>query len=160
MRGFEIAQGWEDRDIRLPRRSTAHAAGYDIEAAVDVRIPPFHPGQAPTLIPTGLKAYCLPDEWYSVINRSSGPGKGLVLANGFGVIDSDYYNNPENDGHFQVLVFNVTDRELLVKKHDRVAQVIFQKYLTVDDDTASGQRTGGFGSTDRSSLDTAHQPTR
>ena len=115
-RGFEIAKGWEDRDIRLPRRSTAHAAGYDIEAGADVLVPCFRPGIAPTLIPTGLKAYCQPDECYFVFNRSSGAGKGLVLANGVGVIDADYYGNPTNDGHFGVLVFNVSDHDLQIKK--------------------------------------------
>ena len=79
LRGFEIAKGWEDRDIRLPRRSTAHAAGYDIEAGADVLVPRFRPGIAPTLIPTGLKAYCQPDECYFVFNRSSGAGKGAEV---------------------------------------------------------------------------------
>lgn len=147
-RGFEIAQGWENCDIELPRRSTAHAAGYDIAAATDLTIPAFRPGTKPTLIPTGLKAYCQPDECYYVFNRSSGAGKGIVLANGVGVIDADYYGNPKNDGHFQVLVFNVTDHDLKIHKGDRIAQVIFQKFLTVDCDDADGQRTGGFGSTD------------
>ena len=149
LRGFEIAKGWEDRDIRLPRRSTAHAAGYDIEAGADVLVPCFRPGIAPTLIPTGLKAYCQPDECYFVFNRSSGAGKGLVLANGVGVIDADYYGNPTNDGHFGVLVFNVSDHDLQIKKGDRIAQVIFQKFLLADDDQATGTRQGGFGSTDQ-----------
>lgn len=147
-RGFEIAYGWEKRGINLPKRSTALAAAYDIEAAEDTVIPVFTPGVKPTLIPTGLKAYCLPDEFYQVYNRSSGAGKGLVLANGVGVIDADYYNNPTNDGHFQVVVFNVSDHEIVVKKGERVAQVIFQKYLVADDDQADGMRRGGFGSTD------------
>lgn len=147
-RGFEIAKGWEDRHIELPRRSTTHAAAYDIAAATDITVPPFHPGIKPTLIPTGLKAYCQPDECYFVFNRSSGAGKGIVLANGVGVIDADYYANSDNDGHFQVLVFNVSDHELRVKKGDRIAQVIFQKFLTVDHDVAGGERLGGFGSTD------------
>lgn len=147
-RGFEVAKGWEDRGIHLPKRFTAHSAAYDIEAAEDTIVPVFRPGVKPTLIPTGLKAYCQPDEFYSVINRSSGAGKGLVLANGIGIIDADYYNNSENDGHFRVLVFNVSDSDITVKKGDRIAQVIFQKFLTVDDDVATGERRGGFGSTD------------
>lgn len=148
VRGFEIAKGWENQGIQLPKRSTAHSAAYDIAAAEDVVVPAFRPGVKPTLIPTGLKAYCQPDEYFSVINRSSGAGKGLVLANGIGIIDADYYNNPENDGHFRVLVFNVLDHDLVVKKGDRIAQVIFHKFLTVDDDDATGERQGGFGSTD------------
>ena len=72
-----------------------------------------------------------------------------MLANGVGVIDADYYGNPETDGHFQVLVFNVLNHDLQIKKGDRIAQVIFQKFLIADGDDASGQRRGGFGSTDR-----------
>lgn len=149
VRGFEIAKGWEDKNIVLPRRSTAQAAAYDIAAAEDVTVPVFRPGIKPTLIPTGLKAYCQPDECYFIFNRSSGAGKGIVPANGVGVIDADYYGSPETDGHFQVLVFNVLDHDLQIKKGDRIAQVIFQKFLIADGDDASGQRRGGFGSTDR-----------
>ncbi len=149
MRGFEIAKGWEDKQINLPKRATEHSAGYDIEAAEDVEVPVFRPGIKPTMIPTGLKAYCQPDEFYAVINRSSGARKGIVLANGLGVIDADYYGNAENDGHFQVIVFNVSDTILKIKKGDRIAQVIFQKFLTVDGDMAEGARRGGMGSTDK-----------
>lgn len=147
VRGFEIAKGWEDANIELPKRSTSGAAAYDIAAAEDTVVPVFRTGQAPTLIPTGLKAYCQPDEYYIVANRSSGPRKGIVLANGIGVIDADYYGNADNDGHFSVIVFNVSDHDLVIKKGDRIAQVIFQKFLTVDDDKATGARQGGIGST-------------
>lgn len=148
VRGFEIAKGWEERNVNLPRRATKHSAAYDIEAAENTVVPVFTPGIKPTMVPTGLKAYCGTDEYFSVINRSSGAGKGLVLANGIGIIDADYYDNAENDGHFRVLVFNVSDHEITVKKGDRIAQVIFQKYLMVDGDDADGERRGGFGSTD------------
>lgn len=149
VRGFEIAKGWEGKGIELPRRSTAQAAAYDIAAAIDITVPPFQLGIAPTMVPTGLKAYCQPDECYLVLNRSSGAGKGIVMANGIGLIDADYYNNPTNDGHFHILVFNISGHELKIKKGDRIAQVIFQKFLTVDNDQASGVRQGGFGSTDQ-----------
>lgn len=149
MRGFKIAKGWENRDINLPRRATDHSAGYDIEAAEDVIIPAFYPGIEPTLIATGLKAYCQPDECYLIINRSSGARKGLVLANGIGLIDADYYENADNDGHFRILVFNVSDQALEIHKGDRIAQVVFQKFLTTDDDAEQkkSQRKGGLGST-------------
>lgn len=148
-RGFEIAKGWEDKDIHLPKRSTKHAAGYDIEAAEDVIIPAFKPGQKPTLIPTGLKAYCMEDEWYMLANRSSGPKKGFIMANSIGIIDSDYYENESNDGHFYFQYINCLDHDLEVKKGDIIGQVIFQKYLLADNDEAGGIRTGGFGSTDK-----------
>lgn len=149
MRGFEIAKGWEDKGINLPVRKTKHSAGYDVEAAEDVVIPPYTPGAKPTLIPTGLKAYCMEDEWYMLVNRSGGPKKGFVMANSIGVIDSDYYNNETNDGHFYFQYWNFNNEDLVIHKGDVIGQVIFQKYLLVDNDQAEGVRTGGFGSTDK-----------
>lgn len=148
IRGFEIAKGWEDKGINLPVRKTAHSAAYDIEAAEDITIPVYAPGIKPTLIPTGLKAYCQDDECYFLLSRSGGPKKGLLTPHGFGLIDADYYENPDNDGHFMVQVFNCSDHEIHIKKGEAVAQVMFTKYLTVDNDNATGTRTGGFGSTD------------
>ena len=149
VRGFEIAKGREDKDIHIPVRKTAHAAGYDIEAAEDVIVPVYKPGIKPTLIPTGLKAYCQDDECYFLLSRSGGPKKGLLTPHGFGLIDSDYYENPDNDGHFMVQVFNCSDHEIHIKKGDAVAQVMFTKYLICDGDRAEGKRKGGFGSTDK-----------
>ena len=143
IRGFEIAKGWEDKDIHIPVRKTAHSAGYDVEAAEDLIIPKYVPGIKPTLIPTGLKAYCGEDECYYLLNRSSGPKKG------FGLIDSDYYENPDNDGHFYFAYFNCSDHDIEVKKGDIIGQVVFSKYLVVDNDNAFGKRQGGFGSTDK-----------
>lgn len=149
VRGFEIAKGWEDKDIHLPIRKTKNAAGYDVEAAEDVIIPPFKLGGKPTLIPTGLKAYCQEDEWYMLANRSSGPKKGLVMCNSIGIIDADYYENESNDGHFFFQYYNVLDHDIEIKKGDVIGQVVFQKFLIADDDCAEGIRTGGFGTTDK-----------
>ena len=148
-RGFEIAKGWEDKDIHLPVRKTKHAAAYDIEAAEDVVIPAYKSGMKPTLIPTGLKAYCQDDEWYMLANRSSGPKKGFVMANSIGIIDADYYENESNDGHFYFQYFNFKDEDIQVKKGDVIGQVIFSKYFKVDNDNAEGERVGGFGSTSK-----------
>jgi len=148
-RGFEIAKGWEDKGINLPKRSTKNSAGYDIEAAETVVIEPFKNGVKPTLIATGLKAYCQSDEWFMLANRSSGPKKGLLFPHSFGIIDSDYYGNESNDGHLFVQCINIKDEPLEIKKGDVIAQVVFQKYLITDDDNADGIRTGGFGSTDK-----------
>lgn len=149
LRGFEIAKGYENKGINLPVRKTKHSAGYDVEAAEDIVIPAFKPGQKPTLIPTGLKAYCGEDEFYMLLNRSSGPKKGFVMANSIGIIDADYYENETNDGHFYFQYYNFLDHDIEVKKGDVIGQVIFQKYLIVDDDRAEGIRTGGFGTTDK-----------
>ena len=77
-RGFEVVKGYEDKDIHLPVRGTKHAAGYDIEAAEDIVIPIYEKGIKPTLVPTGLKAYCMDDECIFLLNRSSGP-KILII---------------------------------------------------------------------------------
>ena len=148
-RGFEIAKGYEDKGINIPIRKTAHSAGYDVEAAEDIIIPRFTPGCKPTLIPTGLKAYCQPDECYLLLNRSSGPKKGFIMANSVGLIDSDYYGNEDNDGHFFFAYFNCSDHDIEVKKGDVIGQVVFTKYLMVDNDNATGVRKGGFGSTNK-----------
>ena len=148
-RGFEIAKGFEDKDIHIPVRKTKYAAGYDIEAAEDTVVPAFKQGQKPTLVKTGLKAYCQPDEFYMLCNRSSNPGKrGLVMANSVGIIDYDYYGNEDNDGHFMFAFYNFFDYDVTIKKGDAIGQAIFMKYLTTDNDSADGVRKGGFGSTD------------
>ena len=147
-RGFEIAKGFEYAGINLPVRSTKNSAGYDIEAAEDVTIPAFKLGQKPVLVKTGLKAYMQSDEVLILANRSSNPGKkGLILANSIGVVDSDYYGNPDNDGHIMFAFFNFKDEDIEIKKGDRIGQGMFQKYLVTDNDIAGGERTGGFGST-------------
>ena len=148
IRGFEVAKGWEDKNINLPIRKTKYSAGYDIEAAEDVIIPAFKRGQKPTLIKTGLKAYMMDDEVLYLYNRSSNPGKkGLILANSVGVIDKDYYGNPDNDGHIMFAFFNVKDEDVTINKGDAIGQGVFSKYLVTDDDNATGERIGGFGST-------------
>ena len=83
-------------------------------------------------------------------NRSSNPGKkGLILANSVGVIDKDYYGNPDNDGHIMFAFYNVKSSDIEIKKGDAIGQAIFQKYLVTDDDSAEGERIGGFGSTSK-----------
>ena len=147
-RGFEIAKGFENANINLPVRSTKNSAGYDIEAAEDCVIPAFKLGQKPVLVKTGLKAYMQSDEVLILANRSSNPGKkGLILANSIGVVDSDYYGNPDNDGHIMFAFFNFKDEDIEIKKGERIGQGMFQKYLVTDNDIAGGERTGGFGST-------------
>lgn len=148
-RGFEIVKGYEEKGIHLPVRKTKHSAAYDIEAAEDVIIKPYQFGMKPTLIPTGLKAYCKENECYVLLNRSSGPKKGFIMSNSIGLIDADYYGNETNDGHFYFQYYNFNTEDLVIKKGDVIGQVMFLNFLTVDEDVAKGVRTGGFGSTDK-----------
>ena len=149
-RGFEIAKGFEDKEINLPIRKTKLSAGYDFEAAEDTVVPAFKRGDGPTLIKTGIKAYMEEDEVLYLYNRSSNPKKkGLILANSVGVVDADYYGNPDNDGHIMFAFINTRDEDVLIKKGEAIGQGVFSKYLTVDNDQAGGERTGGFGSTSK-----------
>lgn len=149
-RGFEIVKGYENKNINIPVRKTSLSAGYDIESAEDIVIPSFKVGTKPTLIKTGLKCYMENDEYLMLVNRSSNPVKrGLVLANSVGIIDADYYNNPDNDGHLMYAFYNYSKEDITIKKGDTIGQAIFMKYLLVDNDSSNGERKGGFGSTDK-----------
>jgi len=128
----------------LPKRSTKNSAGYDIFSPID-----FTLGVGGSIkIPTGFKAYMLPDEFLSFYPRSGlGFKYFLRLANTVGIGDSDYYNNPDNEGHYWLKIRNEGDMEIVVKTGDRIAQCIFQKYLLADEDNTSEDRIGGLGST-------------
>ena len=144
IRGFEVVSAFEDKDIALPRRKTTESAGYDIECAEAVSI---EPGEM-KLVPTGLKAFMNFDEYLAIHIRSSMAIKRqLMLSNSTGIIDSDYYNNEENEGHILIALYNFGQATIQIEKGERVAQGIFSKYLVANDDDATGIRVGGFGST-------------
>lgn len=148
IRGFEIAKGFENKGINLPERKTKCSAAYDLEAAEDVVIPSFKKGMKPVLVGTGLKAYMQEDEVLYLYAKSSGFGKkGIVLSNAVGVVDSDYYENEDNDGHIMLSIINLKDEDLYIKKGDAIGQALFAKYLKADEDNAVAERRGGFGST-------------
>ena len=149
-RGFEIAKGWEGKNINMPIRKTARAAAYDLEAAEDTIIPSFKLGQKPTLIPTGLKAYMQEDEVLMLYPRSSSPKKqGIMFPHSTGIIDADYYGNIDNDGHIMIQCINIKEEDVTIKKGEAIAQAMFQKFLVTDNDDAKGERVGGFGSTSK-----------
>ncbi|KRM24852.1 dUTP diphosphatase [Schleiferilactobacillus harbinensis] len=123
----------------MPQRATAYSAGYDIAAAGTVVI---KPGKI-VLIPTGIKAKLGPYEYLELVSRSSLPRKRhLVMPNSIGIIDSDYYPH-EIMGQF----WNIGQVPAVINAGDRIMQGIFRSYLLTDDDTATGARNGGFGST-------------
>lgn len=146
MRVFEVVKGYEESNINLPKRKTVNSAGYDFEVAEDVVIMPGT--DKPTLVPTGIKAKFESDEVLLLFNRSSNPKKRhLVIPNSVGVIDADYYGNPDNDGHIMFMFYNLSDSPVELKKGEAMGQGIFTKFLITDDDSADGVRSGGFGST-------------
>ena len=101
-----------------------------------------------TLVPTGIKAQLDEGTYLELSVRSSCPMKyWLILANGVGIIDTDYYNNPDNEGHIFFQIINLSPYPILLKKGDCIGQGIIKSYLLADDDKTEGERTGGFGST-------------
>ena len=129
----------------LPKRSTKKSAGYDIKSLEDGII---KPGEAMTF-KTGLKVCMNDDECLYILSRSSqGYKYNVCLMNSVGLIDSDFYNNSSNEGHFSVRLVNFGTEDFIVNKGDKIAQGVFSKYLTVDDEEEiEGERTGGLGST-------------
>lgn len=102
----------------------------------------------PTLVPTGIKAKLDPGTYLELSVRSSCPLKyWLILANGVGIIDADYYNNPDNEGHIYFQMINLSPMPIILKKGDCIGQGIIKKYEITEDDSAVGDRIGGFGST-------------
>lgn len=143
IRGFELVRPFTDESL-LPKRETTHAAGYDLKVAAKTTIAP----EEIKLVPTGVKAYMQPNEVLYLYDRSSNPRKkGLVLVNSVGVIDGDYYDNAGNEGHIFAQMKNITDETVTLEVGERIVQAVFAPFLLADGDEASGQRTGGFGST-------------
>ncbi len=132
-------------EYKLPVRKTKHSAGYDLLAIEDFEIAP---GEIKK-IPTGYKAKFPGDEMLMLVVRSSMGFKYNVRnTNQVGIIDSDFYNNPDNEGHFYVSLQNEGDKVYKVQKGESYSQGIFIKYLTCGDE-GEGVRQGGLGSTNR-----------
>ena len=134
-------------DIKLPERSTLNSAGYDFFAIEDVTLP----AKKLTRVMTGVKCELMPNQVLILANRSSNPSKkGLILANGIGVIDADYYGNPDNDGEMGFEFYNILDEDVVIKKGEKLGQGIIIKFDKTEDDYISNPyktRVGGFGST-------------
>lgn len=104
----------------------------------------------PTLVPTGVKCRLDSGTYLELSVRSSCPLKyWLVMANSVGIIDADYYNNPDNEGHIYFQIINLSPFPIKLCKGDVIGQGIIKPYYTTEDDQASGDRLGGFGSTSR-----------
>lgn len=148
IRGFEKIAKYADVDFPMPERKTKFSAGYDFCVPEEVVLAP---GKL-QLVPTGVKAYMQEGEYLGMHIRSSmAVKKQLMLVNNVGIIDADYYNNADNEGHIMLALLNMGAEAVVLPKGERVAQGIFYNYLTADGDELSEKavRGGGFGSTGR-----------
>lgn len=147
MRKFEFVSRMNAEVLgqnKLPERSTAVSAGYDF---FNPEIAVIRPGEI-EYVKTGVKATFPEGEMLMLCNRSSNPKKkGLVLVNGVGIVDADYYNNPDNEGEIAFAFMNITNETILLEVGEKLGQGIFVKFEIVDDDNAEGTRQSGFGST-------------
>ena len=133
-----------DPTVAVPTAATGGAAGFDLAAAGDVEVPP----RQIRLIGTGL-VIAVPNGYFlGIFARSSTPLKrGLIVANGVGVVDADYCG-PGDEVKVQVL--NITDAPVLVRRGDRIAQGIVLPTPTIEWEEVEEMTTptrGGFGST-------------
>lgn len=133
-----------DPSVSLPRYESEAAAGFDLAASADTAIPA---GEV-RLVPTGLVIEVPQGMFLGIFARSSTPLKrGLMVANGVGVVDSDYCGPADE---VKVAVLNFTRDEVVVRARDRLAQGILLPVTRVAWEEAAspaGPSRGGFGST-------------
>lgn len=148
-RGFEEVEEKfkkHSTETTLPTRGSQYSAGYDFYSKEEIVILP----DQKYVFWSDVKAYMMKDEVLEIYVRSSiGIKKGLVLANGTGIIDSDYHNNPDNDGNIGICLRNESTIPQEIKLGERIAQGIFKNYLVADNITETQKRSGGIGSTDK-----------
>ena len=144
---FEKDQFGKYEDVIIPKRKTKYSAGYDFFLVDDIKIK-----QGEVLkVPTGIKSFMKEDEVLYIFIRSSlGTKKNINLANQVGVVDSDYYNNVDNEGNIYIVIKNIGNSEVSLKKGEAFAQGVFSKFLISDsEEKITAQRMGGFGSTNK-----------
>ena len=102
----------------------------------------------PTLVPTGMKCKLDPGTFLQLSVRSSSPLKyWLILANGVGIIDADYYNNPDNEGHIYFQMINLSPFPIKIQKGEAIGQGIILPYSITEDDNVWTARVGGVVAT-------------
>lgn len=152
MRKFEkirsefLMYGQNPEDIKMPMRATKHSVCYDCYSPIDKII---EPGET-ELIFINVKAYCNHDEGFILATTSGMGKKGIMVSQGVGIIESDYADNENNDGNIGFLLFNHSKTPYVIKTGDKIGQIYFFKFLTVDnEEEITNVRVGGFGSTNK-----------
>ena len=145
-RGFEVVNDAKKKskvEIKLPVRADDGSAGYDFYSPASAEI---SPGEKVTIW-TDVKSYMGNDEVLKIYPRSSmGIKFGVSLANTTGIIDSSYYNSPDNDGNIGICIINNSTENYSISQGDRIGQGIFQKFLVADNDNVLfNERTSGIG---------------
>lgn len=148
--GFYLVAKHIGQNDLLPVKTTQYSAGYDFKAAEDIEVPVFKSGVKPVMVPTGVKCKLAPNQVLLCFNRSSNPLKrGLVIANGVGVVDADYFDNSSNEGEIAGIFWNFGSEPYQIHQGDRIMQGVVVDYQNLAKAMVKGAlRSGGFGSTD------------
>ncbi len=135
--------------FNIPARSTKDSAGYDFESLYDFVLEPNEIKK----IPMGIKASMNTGEVLLLAVRSSmGFKYNVRMCNQIGIIDKDYYNNVDNEGHIWIKIQNEGKEKFVVKKGDKIVQGIFIQFLTIDNEEKIEKcRISGIGSTNEES---------
>ena len=143
--------GAEGHCTSLPERSTKSSAGYDFYY-LDSESTVIKP-QEIVYVKTGIKSKFPNNKALLLLNRSSNPKKkGLILANGVGLVDADYYNNSDNEGEIAFAFLNITSNDIVINNGDKLGQGMFiDYYFVTNEQVVDNVREGGFGSTDENS---------
>lgn len=149
IKSFGENSEWANENFRAayelrfqPRRATKNSAAYDLYSTMDLTLKPGEIAK----IPTGFKIKMPKREGFFIYIRSSLGSKDITLPAGVNIIDADYYNNPDNEGNFFLMVKNNSKKNFEISQGDRIAQGVFQRYYKTSDDKVKKSRTGGFGS--------------
>lgn len=103
-----------------------------------------------TLVSTGMKCHLNPGQYLELSVRSSTPLKHwIICGNSVGIIDADYCDNPDNEGEIFFQLINLSPFAIKLNRGDKIGQGIIKTYGVTDDDSATGERLGGFGSTNK-----------
>lgn len=135
-------------NVILPKRATSGSAGYDFFAIQSFTLSPGETIKIATAVRVKIQ-----NGWFLSIYPRSGLGfkYKLKLDNTVGIIDSDYYN-ADNEGHIFIKLTNCGNLPLTVEKGKAFAQGVFTEFGITEDDECDKTRTGGFGSTDKTSF--------
>lgn len=142
----DILDDWKlYNELEVPKRSTKNSAGYDFVSIIETVL---KPGDI-IKIPTGIKVSMNADEVLMLFVRSSmGFKYNVRMCNQTGIVDSDYYNNEDNEGHIFIKIQNEGDKDFVINKGDKICQGLFMKFLTVDcEEEITKERISGIGST-------------
>ena len=151
MRKFEyvnrvLSTGYsmKEPEFDLPKRATNNSIAYDFYSPEDFVVEQHNK----YMLWTGIKAQFQDDEALILNVRSSMGKKNIMLSNTQAWVESDYYNNENNEGHMWIALQNEGNSDYAINRGDAYCQGIFTKFLTCGDD-ANGVRNGGFGSTNK-----------